>query len=204
MSTRPVIAIDIDDVVSDSVEATRLWANVQAGLSLEPHHYQVEVDTYWEYYERIWATHGAGLDVLNYDDFINTLVDDQAHVPLVAGAAFAIKELMKTYDVVFVTARSPELKGATQAWLNRAFDEEVALYMSHNPFSNGNGKTKGEICRELGAWMLIDDNPDNCQSVLDVGLEAILFGKYGWQAHVPEKAVRCQDWPEVVEYLSAR
>ena len=202
MSSRPIIAIDIDDVVSDSLEATRLWANAKASIDLQPDHYQVDED-YWQYYNRIWLTHGAG-EVLNYDEFLEELVEDQAHIPVLAGAAFAIVELMKTYDVVFVTARRPELKTSTQKWLNNTFGQEVQLFFSSNPFSPEKARTKGEICKELGAWLLIDDNADNCRSVIDNGLEAILFGTYGWQRNIPEQVIRCNDWPAVLEYLSAR
>lgn len=200
MSARPLIAIDIDDVVSDSLEATRAWANARAGLDLQPEHYSVEED-YWHYYNRIWLTHGAG-DVLNYNDFLDGMVEDQAHIPLLAGAEYAIKQLSNQYDIVFLTARPSYLETSTRQWLTQVFGPDVPVYFSNNPFNETAGKTKGEMCKELGAWLLIDDNADNCRSVLEQGLEAMLFGTYGWQRDIPQGVTKCADWPEVVEYLS--
>ena len=202
MTAKPIIAIDIDDVISETKEATRLWANQRANLDLQPHHYHVDED-YWAYYNRIWASHNVG-DTLKFETFLAELVEDQTHVPLMAGAAFAISQLRDQYDIILITARDPSLEISTKAWLKSHFDFELPLYMSNNPIVKSGTQSKGELCVKLGASVLIDDNVDNCQSAIDHGVEAILFGDYGWNARTPEKAIRCADWPAVVEYLHER
>lgn len=196
------IAIDIDDVISATSEATRLWANQKAAVDLQPHHYYVDED-YWAYYNRIWATHNLD-DRLKFEDFLDELVEDQAHVPLVAGAAFAITQLHDHYDITLITARSAVLEPATRAWIAEHFDFPIEVYFSANPLTGDGVKTKGELCRELGITILIDDNIDNCQSAIDYGVEAILFGDYGWNTREVKQATRCNDWPAVLEYLNER
>lgn len=202
MTAKPIIAIDIDDVISGTIEAARLWANQRTNLDLQAHHYYVDED-YWAYYNRIWATHGVG-DMLQFETFLEELIEDQTHVPLMAGAAFAITQLREQYDIMLITARDPSLEASTKAWLQTHFDFELPLYMSSNPIVKSGSKSKGELCVQLGASVLIDDNVENCQSAIDYGVEAILFGDYGWNTRAPEKAIRCADWPAVVEYLHER
>lgn len=202
MVAKLIIAIDIDDVLSETNEATRLWANQRAGLDLQPHHYYVDED-YWAYYNRIWASHNVA-DKVQFETFLEELVDDQTHVPLVAGAAFAITQLRQRYGIILITARDPSLEASTKKWLAEHFDFELPLYLSHNPKVAKGAASKGELCARLGVSYLIDDNIDNCQSAIDHGVEAILFGDYGWNTRAPETAIRCKDWPTVVEYFDER
>ena len=65
-------------------------------------------------------------------------------------------------------------------------------------------KTKGELCQELNVSWLIDDNPEHCLSAVDAGVEAILFGEYGWHHEAPMHLTRCKDWPSVVDYFNEK
>jgi len=199
---RMKIAVDIDDVVADSLEATRLWANQKAGVDLQPHHYHVDED-YWSYYNRIWASHGIP-DTINFDVFMADLVAGLINTPLVAGAAFAIKELSKHHDIVLITSRPPAQKAATQQWLDENLGRKIPLYFSKNPLANAREKSKGELCVELGVELLIDDNLSNCQNAIDYGIDAVVFGFYGWNEKSEPHLTRCNDWPVVLEYVDAR
>jgi 5'(3')-deoxyribonucleotidase len=200
MNKKPTIAVDIDDVLADSTEAYRIKVNEQSGANLRPHHYQVKGD-YWGYYERIWAEHGI---VANEDELDAEMISDQTSIPLLAGAEFAIGELSKKYNIVIVTARNPLWEGATKDWLKHHFgNSTLDLYFSEAHRSEGK-KTKGQLCKDLGASWLIDDNIGHCSSALDEGIKAILFGEYGWHGEVPEGIVRCSDWPKVLEYFDGK
>ena len=196
------IAVDIDDVVADSLEATRLWANQKAGVDLQPHHYHVDED-YWSYYNRIWASHGIP-ETINFDVFMADLAAGLIDTPLVAGAAFAIKELSKHHDIVLITSRDPVQETATRQWLDQSLSPDIPLYFANNPLVNINASSKGELCAQLGAELLIDDNINNCQSAIDHDVDAVVFGFYGWNEKSEAHLVRCKDWPAVLEYIDAR
>lgn len=195
---RPLIAIDIDDVIADTNGASRIWIEANAGVPVDYEHYETHTD-YWDYYNRVIATHGDS--PVRFEHFLEELVRDQSHVPLLAGAEFAMRQLMKRYDIVLITARDPSLETATRQWIDTHLGPEVPLYLSNNPLVGGVKKSKGELCRELGAAVLIDDNADNCRSALDHGVAAILFGSYAWQVNIPDTAVRAKDWPAVLECI---
>ena len=195
------IAIDIDDVIADTHNAVRIWSNARTGKNLTEADYAVNAD-YWGYYERVWAEHD--ISHLNLDLFIDELVVDQAHIPLLPGALYAISELRKHFHVVLVTSRNPALEVATRRWLAVHIGTDIDIYFAKGQDHTVSSRTKGEICRELGAWLLIDDSVEHVQSALDYGIEAILFGSYGWHSHLPAGAINKQNWSDILEYVSGR
>lgn len=199
---KQTIAIDIDDVISDTTEAMRIWGNKVTGVELTPEQYKVPGNDYWGYYERIWAQHGVD-DRLKYDDFEAELIADQTQVPLVASASLVVEELQKRFHVILLTSRNPALEAGTREWLKDNLNGDIKLYFAKNGRIN-EGRSKGELCKELGAFLLIDDNVEHCQSAVDNGVKAILFGEYGWQNAAVEGAVSCRDWPAVLEYFDGR
>jgi uncharacterized HAD superfamily protein len=204
VTDKKLIAIDIDDVIADTSEAIRLWGNEKSGIEMTKEDYSIEGE-YWGYYERVWDQKNLN-SVLFFDDAEAAIINSEIQVPLLAGASFAIRELAKQFRIVLITSRNPLLEAITRKWLDEHFEGlDVELYFAKNPKNiSGSSKTKGQLCKELGAFLLIDDNVDHCQSMLDEGLEAVLFGTYGWQPYVPEGAIRCNDWPAVVEYMDGR
>lgn len=198
---KQVIAVDVDDVIADTTEALRHAVNKRTGATLRFEDYKVESD-YWGYYERVWQQHGLDLTLT---DMEAEMVADQGKVPLLPGAAFALGELSKKYKIVLVTSRNPSWEKATQAWLKTHFSEHtLELYFAKSHETQTGEKSKGEICLEVGASWLIDDNPHHCLSALESGVKAVLFGVHGWQHDAPANLLRCKDWPAVLEYFDGR
>jgi 5'(3')-deoxyribonucleotidase len=196
------IAIDIDDVIADSTEALRQLVNERFGAELTAEHYQVP-DDYWGYYERVWQTHGIA-DQVSLTALEDEMVIDQSRMPLLARASFAIGELSKKFHIVLITSRDPSWEPATKRWLREKFDSFAPeLYFVRN-HKEADSKTKGEVCKDLEVAWLIDDNVEHCKSALDQGVEAVLFGEYGWHHAAPAGLDRCKDWPAVLEYFDAR
>jgi FMN phosphatase YigB (HAD superfamily) len=193
-----LITVDIDDVVADSTEAFRVAVNEHTGANLTPEDYKVPHRDYHEYYEHVWKSHG--LNVI-YDEISLPMQIDQSHVALIAGAKRALGELAKRYRIAFVTSRSISWEDATHLYIGAEFNDlNAGVYFTNKQA----GISKGQVCRELGASWHIDDNPEHCQSVLDEGIQAILFGEYGWHHKIPTGAIHCKNWQEVEEYFDGR
>ncbi len=196
------IAIDIDDVLAENNETMRRWTNDNAKTTFVPDDFRVKGD-YWGYYERIWREHELH-EVLSYEVFEEELIQEQVQMPLLPGASFAIKQLQQDFEVILITSRSTLLEPMTRRWLTAHFGSHVPeVYFAANSKDTAR-KSKGELCRELGAFLLIDDNLGHCESALEYNVEAILFGEYGWQHSIPDHIVRCKDWPTVLEYVNGR
>jgi len=200
--TRKTIAIDIDDVVAMTTEAVRVWANEKSGANLQTEDYFLTEADYWNYYEAVWEHHGiVGFKLV---EFLEGMEYSQAHIAVAKDAKRVIERLKKDYTVVFITARRPAGKDSTRQWLDEHIDSTVPLYLSLNPVANSAAQSKGEICAELGVDLLIDDNVDNCHSAMQHGVEAILFGTYGWSVDAPSDVTRCNTWNDIEDYLDGR
>lgn len=196
------IALDIDDVTADFTEAMRVWVNETTGANLQPHHYAVEYE-FWEHYGRVWADHGIA-ELVDYDKFHEKMSLDQSAVPVIQGAKEAIARLKQRYDLVFITSRAPVLLDETRRWLDEHIDPTIPIYLANNPKVQSTPQSKGELCTELGVQLLIDDNYTNCLDAIDYGVEAIVFGSYGWNTQAPDSLNRCNNWDEVLEYIDGR
>lgn len=199
MSLRKIIAIDIDDVIADSTESLRNLVNERTGKDLTKEHYRIAGD-YWGYYERVWQEHALDVDFASLN---KEMVYDQSHVPILAGAALVLSELSKTYELVIVTSRDPSWEKATKAWL----EENCPGMFKEIRFTRrktSESKSKGELCLELGASWLVDDNPEHCESAREQGVGAVLFGEYGWHHSAAPDVPICRDWPAVLEYFDGQ
>lgn len=197
--SKKVIAVDIDDVIADSTDTMRRRVNARTGSNLAIEHYQVPHEGYWGYYERVWKTHGVDI---SYDDLAEEMEADQSHVPLLAGASFALSELASKYTLLIITSRPHTWQPETEDWLKSKFGDTFISF--HFTDSGKEKKTKGQICKELDVDWLIDDNPEHCQSAINEGVGAILFGNYGWHHKAPKHLIKCKDWPAVLEYFNER
>ncbi len=197
MSTRPTIALDIDDTIAGSTECLRLLINKWYNKQLTSEHYGGE-DEYWGFYERIWRSHG--LDWVQCQEQLSrAMIEDQSDVQVLPDAVSTVEQLSRDHRIIFITSRDISWEPATRLWLTEHFgavDTELYFCQSHTATT---AKTKGDICRELGVSYLIDDNVDHCHSALQSGVKAILFGNYGWHRGVEPSVTRCKDWREVSE-----
>lgn len=199
---KPIIAIDIDDVLSQSTEALRLVVNERLGINLRPQHYQVPGD-YWGYYEYVWIEHGIG-DRITMDEVHQHMMEHQSLLQPTSGALAAVKMLARDYRLMIITARDEAWRDVTDVWLDRHFPGlffQIVLAGGHEGIRK---KSKGEICVEEGATWLIDDNVEHAQTAFENGIQVILFGDYGWHQNVPDAMLCCKTWQEVANYFESR
>lgn len=198
---KQTIAIDIDDVLADSTDALRISVNQKLGTNLQPHHYKVD-GPYWHYYEHIWETHSIN-DKIEHNALEAQMEYDQSHIMPISGAQEALTYLSKKYEIVLITARNPDWAKATEEWMHSHFSGVFkSLHLvGSKKYQGDSARTKGEVCKELGASWLIDDNPEHCLSAIEYGSDAVLFGEYGWHLDAPDHLIRCKDWPAVLEYF---
>lgn len=201
MSHKFVIAVDIDDVIADSTESLRRLVNKRLGVNLTKEDYKVPGD-YRKYYEHVWSQYNL-TDKIKYVDLEDEMIISQSHVPLMAGAEEAVHELGKISRIIFITARHVSWEQATREWFKDVLaHDDIELYFSEGMRNTG-AMTKGQLCRQLGADWLIDDNPRHLLTAWKEGIRTILFGDYGWHHAVdtPDTTVRCKDWRQVMEYF---
>lgn len=204
MSSKKIIAVDVDDVLADSTENLRLRVNKKLGVSIGPEEYKV-AGPYWSYYEHVWQKNDVK-HLVKLEELETEMENDQSHILPMLGANSALTQLAKKFEIVLVTSRNPSWAKATEAWINTHFSGVFKdIHVLGSKKYQGEGvRSKGEVCKEVGASWLIDDNPEHCLSAIEHGTDAVLFGEYGWHFNAPDHLVRCKDWQAVLEYFNAQ
>lgn len=196
---KPLVSVDIDDVIADSTEGLRQVVNARTGHSLTKEQYKVRGE-YWGYYEAVWKQAGIG-HLIDFEALNGEMVEDQSHVKEMDQAHVVLSVLKSRYDFILITSRDESWKQATLAWLEERFSGIFnGLYFTGSRHTDSY-KNKGQLCAELGVSIHIDDNVQHCESVVAQGIETILFGEYGWHDNIPDGLVHCKTWSDVQKHL---
>jgi uncharacterized HAD superfamily protein len=199
-ANKPIIAVDIDDVISSSALGFVEFSNKMWGTNLT-------VEDYDEHWARLWK-------VDDQETWKRSDILTNAKLPLsyshIEGAGIAIERLSKNYKIVAATSRNKTMQGMTIEWINKKygdiFDEVhfAGLWDKDTDLDSMNKLTKAELLKQIGADYLIDDQPKHCIAAAQVGIKAVLFGDYKWNRDVElvENMVKAKNWEDVLEYFS--
>ncbi len=195
---KPIIAIDIDDVLADYALGFIEFSNTQWGTHLT-------IDDYDEHWANVWKVDMD--EVRRRADLIHEsgFVKDLTHR---SDARLVLERLSLQFDLAVVTSRRVQNKADTLAWLQLNYPmlstENVTFSGFFDTISDTSiHQTKGSIISSIGASYMIDDQPKHCLSAAECGVEALLFGNYRWNqlADLPDRVTRVQDWEEVERYF---
>jgi uncharacterized HAD superfamily protein len=197
------IAVDIDDVLSATVEGIVSFSNERWGMQLTMEDYTEEFAVFWgvplqEAHKRIDEMLSSGLFSRHrhFEDAVPVLT--------------SLKQ--QGYNLVAVTSRRSILKPDTDKWLKRYFPgifKEVrymGLWDGQHDVQKALKQTKAEICRELGAEYLIDDQLKHCVGAAAAGVTSFLFGEYKWNStadELPANLIRVNGWDDIGRYFDA-
>lgn len=118
-----------------------------------------------------------------------------------------VKRLARTHELHVVTGRRDFMEPITRRMIEEFFPGCFKTVEHTNYFAPSDEahlrRSKGEVCRRLGARVLVDDHFAHAASALDCGLKAILFGNYEWNQldDLPLGMVRCRDWQDLGELM---
>ncbi len=190
---RLTLAIDCDDVLVPTAQAIIDDYNERFGtkLGLEHMYQPATLDT--------WGTDDDDVAIERVNEFLRS----DAHAAIIPDpmAVEAVHTLAKLHELHLVTGRASFLEPVTAGMLNTYFPDCFQT-VEHTNYIVASGnqmvrRSKGEVCRSLGAHALIDDHLQHGHSVLEAQLErVIVFGDYPWnqQDELPTGMVRCVDW----------
>lgn len=196
------IAVDIDDVLADENTSIIDFVNHKFGLDLGWQDYEIDAP-YWGYWETVWAQHGI-IDTTIYESYMSSGIKEQHAV--LDNALEVINALKQKYRLVIITARDDYLMSQTERWLDKYFPQTFDHVAFARVWNNGEKATKAEVAQHLGASYLIDDSADHCNLAADAGIQALLFGSYGWNKSQPinQSVIRVADWLAVKEYFDGK
>lgn len=196
---KPIIAVDIDDVLAAEAEFIVKYSNKRWGHQLVLEDY-TEHWAFWgypnthpEFERRAAELHEPGV-VSSYR--------------IIPHALKVLEKLTGTYVLIVVTSRRKRVEAETKQWLDLHFPgifEEVVLTGFWDAVERDDRHllSKGDLLHERGVAYVIDDQPKHCISAAEHGIEAVLFGDYAEsrKVKIPSGVTRCRDWQAVAEYF---
>lgn len=199
--TKPIVAVDIDDVLSASAAGWVKFSNATWGTSLS-------VEDYDEDWAKMWKVDHQ--TAVKRATIIHDSVGMVSAFQHDAEAVVVLRQLVKKYELVITSSRVQKHRLETIEWLNRHFDgifSEIHLAGIFDELQEASvNLTKGDLIKRVGAQYLIDDQLKHCFAAVEHGAKAILFGDYSWNRSVtlPAGVARAKDWLAVQEYFDGQ
>lgn len=197
---KPVVAVDIDEVLAANAPSLVAYTNETWGMNLT-------VDDYHEHWAELWQTDHEETMRRAKQYNLSGVMESMGHFE---DAKEVLVTLSEHYELIIVTARRREIAAVTKEWIERHYSgifsdiHHAGIWDTEHP--DASTYTKADICQEVGAAYLIDDQAKHCNAVQTAGIQAIMFGDYPWNrgSDLVEGVVRCRDWDKVGEYFSGR
>ncbi|KAF7310567.1 Protein kinase domain-containing protein [Mycena chlorophos] len=189
LSTQPVIAVDLDDVLCQTNFVVAEWHNEHFNTQMTIN------DFYYFYYWKnpFWGSPEE--TALKVKKFYETDPCPIFLAPLVPGAREGVQALKDMgYKLHIVTARNGEIADASWEYVQKhfpgIFDSLLCTGqfkdMHKHPSELMTNLTKSQVCTKLGAQVLIDDSSENaiqCGTALQP-TPVLLFGEYPWNRRI--------------------
>ena len=189
-----IIAVDIDEVLAETIKSM-----------LEKYHYirkwkKVNFNDLTDYnlweIPNLWLTKNWALRMFVKFQFWSWL---SKKIDPVAWAKDKILELKnKWYKLFAVTARLSWLKISTKLWLKKHFPDCFEWIVFANFFTN-RARKKSDICRDVWANIIIEDNLDTCIDCVNNWIKCFLLDKPWNQCDsLPWWITRVYSWDEIM------
>lgn len=199
---KPIIAIDIDDVLAANAAGFVAYSNEKWGTNLK-------VEDYVEHWAQIWKTeHDIEETTRRRDQFIGSGAHGSFASDRIANVV--LKKMSETYELHILTSRMVSMKDDTFSWLAKHYEgifSEDSIHFAgiwDTLTHNSHTLTKAEVVKTIGADYLIDDQLKHCEAVAVEGVKALLFGDYRWNQtdQLPKNISRVSNWSEVGDFFN--
>ncbi|KDO73725.1 hypothetical protein CISIN_1g019095mg [Citrus sinensis] len=196
-----VVAVDVDEVLGNFVSALNRFIADRYSLNHSVSEYHV-----YEFF-KIWNCSRDEADLRVHEFFKTPYFKTGIH-PL-PGAQKALHKLSRYCNLSVVTSRQHVIKDHTIEWIEKHYPGLFQEIHFGNHFAlAGKSRPKSDICRSLGAKVLIDDNPRYAIECAEVGIKVLLFdyeNSYPWcktdSVHQHPLVTKVHNWEEVEQQL---
>lgn len=196
-----VVAVDVDEVLGNFVSALNRFIADRYSFNHSLSEYHV-----YEFF-KIWNCSRDEADVRVHEFFKTSYFKSGIHP--IPGARQALQKLSRFCNLSVVTSRQNAIRDLTIEWIEKHYPGLFQEIHFGNHFAlEGQSRTKSDICRSLGAKVLIDDNPRYALECAEVGIRVLLFdykNSYPWckieSVNQHPLVTKVHSWEEVEHQL---
>ncbi len=192
---RLVIAIDCDDVLVDTTHDLIQFYNKKYNTELN------ETDIYTDVPSERFKVGTLREAIERFNERL--MMEEYYAIAPSQHTIDAVKRLAAHHELHLVTGRQERLEEATMAMVSTYFPGCFASVEHTNYITadkHAKKRAKGEVCRAIGADVMIDDYIEHVRNVVEAGIpHAIVFGDFDWgkRGPLPKNTVRCATWHDV-------
>jgi uncharacterized HAD superfamily protein len=198
-ASKPIIAIDVDEVLASNAEGFVEFSNQQWGTNLT-------VDDYHEHWGELWRVNEEETEKRAVEYHTSGTIQK---LKAIAEAKEALENLSKNYSLIVLTSRRAIVERETKEWIEAnypgVFEEVHFAGIWDKVKKDRMSMTKAGRLKQLKADYFIDDQPRHCFAAAEAGIKTLLFGDYKWNRNLdlPEGVSWVKNWGEVLEYFDA-
>ncbi len=199
-TNKPIIAVDVDDVLGDQVGTILRYLRDKKGADLT-----------FEQYSENWGEMCGISEEAAVAEFIEFALSDYGfgNFEMIPGGREVLQKLKPDFELVVLTSRNLFLRKDTLSWINKNFPDifdEIyfsGIYDNDEKLHVKANRTKADKLREIGATYLIDDQPKHTNAAANIGIKSLLFGDFGWNrnAEIVDGVTRVNNWGGVADYF---
>jgi len=186
-----IIAVDVDDVLADFFDQLIIFHN-------DKYHTSFKKEDFTSY--DVWNTWGETKEksiqkVIQFckSEYFERIspIEDSLH---------AIKLLEKNHKLIIVTSRFDIVADKTVAWLKKYYhDSFKEIHFSQYD----KDVKKSELCKKLGAQVIIDDAERNILDCAQAGMTVLVYD-CPWNQHIrtSDKIIRVYNWNDILKEIA--
>ena len=186
-----IIAVDVDDVLTDFFDQLIIFHNETYNTSLKIEDFQ-SYDT--------WKTWGGTRDeaISKIKKFFTSEYFDR--IKPIKGSLQAIRSLEDRHKLIIVTSRLDMVAEKTMAWLRRHYQDSFKEV--HFSYYDKN-ISKSQLCKKLGVQVIIDDAEINIIECAKAGMKVLAYDR-PWNSNIKssDNIIRVHNWDEIIVEIS--
>ncbi len=195
-----IIALDFDDTMFNFMGALVKHRNELTGSNFSEEDFKTYI------FEDVWG--GSFEETIKFlQGFYQT--PEFAMLEPLPGMIESLEALSEKNDFTIITARNSNLEHLTLHLLDEYIPgliKEVHYTNHYTSDINKQRRTKAEVCKQIGAELIIEDSDVHAQICAQEGIQVILLDKPWNRKEFPTDItgiIRVNTWGEIVQYVSS-
>jgi len=189
-----VLGFDLDDVLLNFNDALCIYHNSMFGTTYG------RSDVTVNEIEKIW-----GCTPEEATKRIVSFYESPGHLNAepVQGSIIGIEKLRLNNDLYIITSKPENLRQITIDWLEKYFPNTFKeIYFTSKVRGDKNKRSKGEICKEIGIELFIDDSIENANSIVSTGIPVLIYDTPWNQGELNANIRIVYSWEEIITYVN--